>query len=65
MAIKWVTANGLVSEEKYPYKGVQHINCTHSKGPYKIPLSKQVKGRISIEAALRKGPVAAAVYVDD
>lgn len=63
-ALDYVFTNGLVAEQKYPYKGVQQ-KCAHPTGPHKIPASTHVTGRAAIESALRKGPVSAALYVDD
>ena len=62
-ALNYATKNGLVTEEKYPYKAAQH-NCAHPSGPFKIPKYKQIQGRVEMEQALRKGPLAGVVHAN-
>ena len=63
-ALEYVTNFGIVAESKYPYRGIQN-KCAQKTGPHKIPKTYRVSGRSQIENALRKGPITAAVYVDD
>lgn len=64
LGLEWGVNNGLVAEDKYPYRGVNQ-KCAHSSGPHKIPKYVRYSGRTQIEDGLRKGPITAAVYVND
>lgn len=64
MGLEWAVNNGLVAESKYPYRGINQ-KCYFKTGPHKIPKYFRASGRSKIEEALRKGPVTAAVYVDE
>ncbi len=63
LAIDYVTDNGLVIEDQYPYRGLQQ-ECLISSGPYKISNYIKVEGRLAMQRAIRRGPITAAVHVN-
>jgi len=46
-ALEYAVNNGLVAEEKYPYRGYQQ-KCAHTTGPHKIPKIYRASGRAKI-----------------
>lgn len=59
-AFKFVTDNGILLENEYPYKGVDE-RCKKPTGTFKISNYVEVKNCNDLVAALEKRPVAVAV----